>query len=57
MPDAGTVEMSDQLRADCAATLREYYREDRARIDRQAWMDLDWWAQRQQQEQKEKVAA
>jgi coproporphyrinogen III oxidase len=56
LPASGVATVSDPLRAALAATLREFYREDRSRIEEQAWMDLEWWAARQQGA-KEKVLA
>jgi coproporphyrinogen III oxidase len=44
LPPSGTADMSDQLRADLAKTVRDFYSEDRSRMEGQAWMDLEWWA-------------
>ena len=49
LPRSGVTDVSDRLRAELARTLREYYREDRARrMAGQAWMDMAWWATRRQ---------
>jgi coproporphyrinogen III oxidase len=47
LPASGAV--SDETRAKLAEVCRQYYNEDKSRAAEQAWMDLDWWANRKKQ--------
>ena len=53
-----TVTLFAQVRHRLAEVVREYYREDRSRVNHQAAMDLEGWAEQQEarREQRQRAA-